>query len=54
MTEETGRQHGVGKTGGLPGHHADPATRQISEDERADTVAMGDVGDVEDDQESGE
>jgi hypothetical protein len=54
MSEESGRQQGVGKTGGLPGHHADPATRRLSEDERADTVAMGDVGDIEDEQERGQ
>lgn len=43
MSDQTGRQEGLGKTGGLPGHHADPRTRELSEDERDDTVAMGDV-----------
>ncbi len=43
MSEQTGRQEGLGKTGGLPGHHADPRTRELPEDQRDDTVAMGDV-----------
>ena len=42
-SKETGRQTGLGKTGGLPGHHADPRTRIVPADERDDTVAMGDV-----------
>ena len=35
-TPENGRQQGVGKTGGLPGHHADPATRQPTADQLAE------------------
>ncbi len=42
-SEQGGRQHGVGKTGGLPGDHADPATRYPTDDELKDTVAMGEV-----------
>ena len=36
-------QTGTGKTAGLPGANADPQTRQITDDERDETVAMGDV-----------
>ena len=36
-------QTGTGKTAGLPGDHADPRTAQITDDERDETVAMGDV-----------
>jgi hypothetical protein len=49
--EQGGRQHGVGKTGGLPGDHADPATRYPTDDELKDTVSMGEVsepGEMED------
>jgi hypothetical protein len=42
MTEENGRQEGVGKTAGLPGHHADTRTRELPADQLDDTVAMGD------------
>jgi hypothetical protein len=49
MTEETGRQSGPGKTGGLPGDHADPRTRELPEDQSDDTVAMGDVARVDED-----
>ena len=41
--EQGGRQHGVGKTGGLPGDHADPATRYPTDEELKDTVSMGEV-----------
>ncbi|HEX5532470.1 MAG TPA: hypothetical protein VFX33_01885 [Actinomycetales bacterium] len=41
--EQGGRQHGVGKTGGLPGDQADPATRYPTDDELKDTVSMGEV-----------
>jgi hypothetical protein len=47
MSEDTGRQEGLGKTGGLPGQHADPRALLLPEDERDDTVAMGDVGAAE-------
>lgn len=47
MSEETGRQEGLGKTAGLPGHHADPRTRHLPADQLDDTVAMGDVGGVD-------
>ncbi len=36
-------QTGTGKTAGLPGGNADPRTSQITDDERDETVAMGDV-----------
>ena len=36
-------QTGTGKTAGLPGENADPQTSQITDDERDETVAMGDV-----------
>lgn len=39
MTE----QAGTGKTAGLPGEHADPQTAEVTDDERDETVAMGDV-----------
>lgn len=42
MTEDNGRQEGLGKTGGLPGHHADARTRELPADQLDDTVAMGD------------
>lgn len=32
-----------GTTGGLPGPNADPRNAELSDDERGDTVAMGDV-----------
>ena len=41
MTEQNGRQQGQGKTGGLPGHHADARTRELPADQLDDTVAMG-------------
>jgi hypothetical protein len=41
--QQGGRQQGVGKTGGLPGDHADPATRYPTDDELKDTVSMGEV-----------
>jgi hypothetical protein len=37
MSGHEGR--GPGETGGLPGENADPRTAELSEDERADTVA---------------
>lgn len=42
MTEQNGRQEGLGKTGGLPGHHADARTRELPTDQLDDTVGMGD------------
>ncbi len=40
MTEEQPKtvEPTVGGTGGLPGQHAAPATKQVSDDELADTV----------------
>jgi len=43
MTEQPHQQTGAGKTAGLPGQNADPATSELSDDERDETVAMGDV-----------
>lgn len=51
--QENGRQSGVGKTGGLPGHHADPATRLPTEDDTVDTVAGLDVAVEGDDEPRG-
>ena len=36
-------QTGTGKTAGLPGGNADPRTSETTDDERDETVAMGDV-----------
>lgn len=36
-------QPGTGKTAGLPGEHADQQTAEMTDDERDETVAMGDV-----------
>jgi len=42
MTEQPHQQSGAGKTAGLPGQNADPATAELSDE----TVAMGDVAPV--------
>lgn len=47
-TPETQPQHGVGKTGGLPGANADPRAAEVTDDELGDTVSMGDVAPVPD------
>ena len=41
-------QTGTGKTAGLPGANADPRNAETSDDERDETVAMGDVAPPED------
>jgi hypothetical protein len=38
----------VGQTGGLPGANAAPGANEISDDERAATVATGDATDTSD------
>lgn len=42
------REHGSGKTAGLPGANADPANAELPDDEREDTVAMGAVAPPDD------
>jgi hypothetical protein len=38
-----------GATGGLPGENAAPQNSELTEDERDETVAMGDVAPPQDD-----
>lgn len=39
----------VGQTGGLPGANANPAASEITDDEAADTVNIGQTAPVDDD-----
>ena len=47
---DTPHETSVGATAGLPGENAAPETRELSDDELASTVAMGDVSEVEADE----
>ena len=47
MTEQP--QTGTGTTAGLPGQNADPRTAEITDDERDETVSMGDVAPLDGD-----